>query len=399
MIDSDLEQRLERMSASFAKRPFDTNAAWRQFSRLRVRAARIRRLVAVVCTASVVAGAIVGATLANHRTGTPPADRGQKHPQVLGGQLKITARIPQPGAGQGPGDTSIAGSLVAERGQVWGITYAGYVFRIDPRTNRVTFRHHLAGLTGITAGGGEIWVLTTAEGGQLLKLNPDTGRLAARFPLSRRCEQVSYGGSQLWLACGSQATDFLRIDPATGRVVAEAGPVSGVNEVAATPNGIWFSSSSGVRGYLGTAPVSAITISYATSPVWRVDTNSLVYGQGALWAFTTDESVVKIDPATGRVEKTFSYQTYDPTGSLGLDFMTVGRGSLWFLRDQGYEATSVLRVSIATGRPQGRIADVGSCGEPCWQIYYANGSIWVPTQRYITRIDQVSRRLRRTGSQ
>ena len=77
----------------------------------------------------------------------------------------------------------------------------------------------------------------------------------------------------------------------------------------------------------------------------------------------------------------------------------IGPHSLWFLADSGYEATSVLRVSLITGLPQDRISGVGSCGEPCWQIYYANGSIWVPTQRYITRIDQVSRRLRRTGNQ
>jgi len=167
---------------------------------------------------------------------------------------------------------------------VWGIACDDYLFRIDQRTNRVTFREHIAGLSDMAAGAGAIWVVTTrgTTHGQLLKIDPASGQFVRAFPLQR-------------------------------------------------------------------------------------------------WSFTNDEGVAKINPATGRIVRIYGYQSYDPTYSMGLDFFTCA------------QATSVLRVSMATGRPRGEVPGVGSCGEPCWQVYFAGGSVWVPTMTHITRIDPVSR--------
>ncbi len=220
---------------------------------------------------------------------------------------------------------------------------------------------------------------------------------------------VAYGGSQFWLACGSSATTFLRLDPASGRVLAEGGPAHNVSAVAATADGVWYANDWGVSGLVGTgARLSWVHASDSAIPVSLGYTDSLIYGQGFLWSFTNDEGVAKIDPATGRIVRIYGYQSYDPRYSMGLDFFTVGLDSLWFLAEGQAQATSVLRVSLATGRPQGEVSGVGSCGEPCWQIYVASGSVWVPTQHHVTRIDPVPRErrgrplsrrpLRRTGS-
>lgn len=392
MIDSDLEKRLERMYAGYARLPVATDASWHRFIRLRRHAAIQRRALAAGAAVAVMTAAAVAAAFAYHGNNAEPSAGRHVHRPAHIDRLVITARIRQPGDGSGPGDTGMAGKVVAQSGQVWEVTYAGSLFRIDQRTNRVTFREHIPGLWDITAGAGALWVLTKPDGsfGHLLKLDPATGHVITRFPIARRCQQVSYGGTQLWLACGTGTTDFLRINPATGHVIAVAGPARGVGDVAATPTGIWYTGNSGISGFVGTgARLRWVNVVDAAYPVaFFQNTDSLVYGQGALWALTTDESVAKIDPATGRVIRAYGYQTYDPAYSGGLDFMAVGLGSFWFL-DYGRPATGVLRVSMATGQPQGRVSGAGSCGQPCSQIYFAGGSVWVPTEHYISRIDPV----------
>jgi hypothetical protein len=392
MIDSDLERRLERMFAGFEDQPVDVTAAWRRFTRLRRHAARTRRLVAARTAAAVIVAAAVATAVGHHGTGGAPAGAAHRREPARGGQITITARIRQPGAGKGQGDVNIAGQIVGQRGQVWGMTYSGYLYKIDPRINRVTFHEHLAGLAGVAVGGGAVWVLTTAGGAHsnLLKLDPVTGRVVARFSPPRRCGEVAYGGSQLWLACGSNATTFLRLDPASGRVLAKGGSVHNLTSIAATADGIWYANDRGVSGFAGQGSrLRWLHAANAAIPVTLGSTDSLVYGQGFVWAFTNDEGVAKIDPATGRIVRIYGYQGYDPSYSMGLDFLTVGQNSLWFLADSQAQASSVLRVSMATGRPQGEVPGVGSCGEPCWQIYFAGGSVWVPTRDHVTRIDPV----------
>lgn len=391
MIDSDLEQRLERMYTGYARLPVDADASWRGFLRLRRRAAIRRRAIAAGAAVAVAVAATLASAVAYHRNGSEPSvSRHVNRPAHIG-RLTITARIRQPGAGRGPGDTGIGGEVVAQSGQVWEVTYSGALFRIDQRGNRVAYHEHIAGLWDMTAGAGALWVLSKPAGsfGQLLKLDPGTGRVTARFPLARRCQQVTYGGSQLWLACGTGTTDFLRINPVTGRVIAVAGPAHGVAQVAATPAGIWYVGNSGVSGFVGLGQHPHWV--NANDPADLSNSDSLIFADRAIWAFDGGESVAKIDPLNGRIVRVYNSARYDPTGTFGLDFFTVGQGSLWFLNDDRYEATSVLRVSLASGLPQGQVSRVGSCGEPCWQIYQAGGSVWVPTQTHVTRIDPVSR--------
>jgi hypothetical protein len=393
--DTELEQRLEELLAGYSVRPPDTAASWRAFTRLRAHAARSRRrrLVAAGAAAAVAVVAVLVPVIA-HRPDSTPAGTAHQHSGPPGrSRLEIAARIPVPDAGGAPGDTAMAGAVVGQHGQVWTITYAGYLLRLDPRANRVTLREPMSGASDLAAGAGALWVLTKAgRDRELLRIDPASGRIVTRFPLPRPCGQVSYAAAQLWLACGSGATEFMRLDPATGRVLAQGGPAYGVSAVAATPDGIWYSGRSGVSGFVGTGGrLHWVKAAGQASQVSFVDTDSLVYGQGALWAFSDAESVAEIDPVNGRVVRVYNSAAYDPAGVMGLDFFAVGLNSLWFLNDDKYDATSVLRVSLTTGRPTGQVARVGSCGEPCWQIYFANGSAWVPTETDIARISPAGR--------
>lgn len=384
MTASDLERRFERLSAGHGERPVDVDAAWRRFTQSRGQAARRRHAaVTVLAVVAVLAAAVVtGSVVARHQAKGEPSGGSHGKKSAGGGRIRITARIPQPGS-------AMAWTVVGQRGQVWGMTYHGYLFRIDPQVNRVAFRERIAGLTDIAAGGGSIWVVTAHGGSSLLRIDPLTGSVIRTLAVPRGCDQVLYGGTQLWLACGRPAIDFIRLDPATGRTLAETGKINGVTNVVASPDGIWYSGNSGLAGFIGTGRrLRWVHVDDAAYPVSMTLTDSLVYGMGALWAFTSDESVAKIDIATGRIVRIYTYQTYDPSYSNGLGFAAVGLGSLWFT-DYDSQRSGVLRVSPATGLVQARVSGIGLCYAPCWQIDLAAGSIWVPTKTYIARIDPV----------
>lgn len=402
----------------------DTAAAWQSFTRVRDQAGRRRRLqvTGAAVAVAVAAVAVIAVPAVTHRahhvaSRAPITSIHDQHRGLhrvrwseQGGQIAITARIRQPGAGGGPAGVGTSGPVVSERGQIWGITYVAelasfysrdhlsYLFKIDGRTDRVVFREPVAGLTGIAAAAGSIWVLIAlgSSAGQLLRIDPVTDQVITTFPLSAACGQVLDAGAQLWLVCGGYpltdtSTFLVRVDPATGHVLASTGSVYTSGQVAATPDGIWYVADSGLFGLIGTgARLRRVRADDSTYPVSFAYTNSLVYADGALWALTDDESVAKIDPVTGKIIRVYGYLNYDPSESLGLDFMTVGLGSFWFLESNARSAVSVLRVNLATGEPQASTFDrYGVCGGLCSQIYSAGGSIWVPTERLIDRIDPV----------
>jgi hypothetical protein len=386
MSGIDFERRLEEALAGYADRPVDTGAGWRQLAerRRQASAGRARRLVTVTAAGAVAVAAVVMPYVL--RPGG-----GERDSKAVGRQhgLAITARIEIPGPGHGPGDNYMAAEVIDQHGQVWVMTYDRYLARVDPRSNEVTLRKHVPGLVWLAAGGGAVWALVARGGdaGQLVKLDPVTLRVLARFKMPRLCRDVSFGGGQLWVQCGGQGARFLRIDPSTGHVLARSGLARSVSSIAATADGIWYAGYSGVSGFVATG--SRLTWVNARDPVGLIDTNSLVYADGSLWALDGGENVVRISPATGRIIKFYSAARYDRADDLGLNFFAVDRTSIWFLRADGYESTAVLRVSLATGRPIGRVSRVGSCGEPCWQIYLAQGSAWVPTQTQLVRISPV----------
>jgi hypothetical protein len=281
------------------------------------------------------------------------------------------------------------------------MSYEGGLARVDARSDRVTWREHLDGLAGLTVGAGAVWALVTdttpgTPRGRLLKLNPSTGQVMTRIDLVPSCQAISFGGGQLWAACSRPGgTYFERFDPSTLHVLAHGWPAHGVSAFAATSHGVWYAGNSGVSGFVGSGSKSTWVNSRDSADL--IGTNSLVYANGSVWAFGNGEDVARIDPATGRITRLYSAGRYDPQDDLSLSFLAVDRDSIWFLRDTGHRGTAVLRVSLATGRPVGQVSGVGSCGEPCWQIYVADGSAWVPTMTHLTRISPVTPP-RRTGS-
>jgi len=398
MNDTDLELRLAGLMTDAGGRTIDTGRAWRELQVLRARSSRNRRnalAVAAVALAVAVAGTVP--TLAAHRSAAPsprPSSAASAVPRSYPGA--VAARIPMSGVGE----------VVQDGPRAWAVRAVSttppgsyQLVSIDLRTDQVVLRKDLGTAPAVVAaGGGGLWLTTSlgAPHAQIVRLDPATGRVIAnlRLPVAK-CTSLTYSFGSLWANCdvnGPTATDFLRINPATGRVTWQTGPVRGqVGYMAVAPHAIWYLNLySTISGFVGIGgrvhPVTVNDPSYPVSFLNNID--SLVYGQGFVWALTTDESVAKIDPATGRMVRIYTYRSYDPNYAGGLDFLVVGHGSLWFLSD-GYPLSGVLRVSIATGRPIGLVPGIpsGACGQPCSQIYSSQSAIWVPTATQVIRID------------
>jgi hypothetical protein len=245
----------------------------------------------------------------------------------------------------------------------------------------------------VAAGAGTVWLTRPfgRVGGQLERIDPATGDVVRIVHLPGVwCGWLTFSGSSLLAECRTRppAAKFVLLNPVTGAVEWASAPISNVAAwAAAAPDGVWYTTPVGVSGLQRTGSharsVTARAVAYSASLAL---TQSLVYGGGFIWAMMGDESVAKIDPATGRVVRVYTYRTFDPGYVDGLSFLAVGQGSLWFL--SGGQRSGVLRVSMATGRPTGWVLlrGMGSCGQPCGAIYDTQGAVWVPTPKWLIKI-------------
>src|SRR5262249_26973616 len=146
-----------------------------------------------------------------------------------------------------------------------------------------------------------------------------------------------------------------RINPVTGRALQLLYPTgAAVTSLVATPTALWwladYTHVSGLTNAGGLPnPVTAPAQGYQPP-----GSGGLAYDSGSIWVLWPVERVVRIDAATGAVVRRYTFRTYDPARLGGLDYLTAAGGWLWFL-DNGYPFSGVLRVSEATGRPDGGV--------------------------------------------
>ena len=128
-----------------------------------------------------------------------------------------TAAVPPAAPGGGTG----TGSIQAVDDAVWVADVGGFVWRIDPSTNRIVARVDVPGLmgeAGLLEAAGSIWSLT---GSGARRIDPTTNTLSGVLELGRpRCcngLQLAATDGAVWLGSDQGA---IRIDPVTDREVA-----------------------------------------------------------------------------------------------------------------------------------------------------------------------------------
>lgn len=216
----------------------------------------------------------------------------------------------------------------------------GYVFpsgcddtwttlQIDPRTNKVI--RHFPGVADV-GGAGSLWVVD--QNGKLGRDDPRTGvRLAtidAGVDISVTGGPVGVFDGGLWVAADTAVS---RIDVQTNKVT-NVIPLPGARGSGSVNGGYLYGNYGAfLNGKLWVSnPVGLFEVDPATNtakllpiqikPLSVGGDLQVAAGAGSLWLRTSDHSVARIDPASGKV-----VQRYAATGGGG--GVAVGYGSLW----------------------------------------------------------------------
>ncbi len=187
---------------------------------------------------------------------------------------------------------------------------------------------------------GAAW--STLGSGELVRLDPRTGRVTTRLDLRGGvCTAMDRGFGSLWVAVCVSPTTLVRVDPATRKVVARIplGDVEVVEEgsVASAEGSVWVLGRSPDPVLLRIDPRrNEVVDTYPVTP----GTAGVRAGLGGLWATNPDEGTLsRLDPATGEVLASVV------TG-VGPRFLAVGEGAVWV---QNNGSGSVTRVYPETG--------------------------------------------------
>ena len=219
---------------------------------------------------------------------------------------RTVATIPAPETGGKPPSGITTGA-----GAVWATSPGRHdgVYRIDPRTNRVTSFIRLPPTpTGITVAHGRVWVTVAKEGpGMVVRIDPRTNRVSGPpIRVGVGPGEIVSGAGTLWVTGMNYVS---RINPATGAVAnARGGPWGGTDRLgnakigridAAGAGSLWTTDVNVVQRV---DPANGhVTAAIPVPHAWQV-----IFWHGLAWALTGVPpsglgTVVGIDPASNRV--------------------------------------------------------------------------------------------------
>lgn len=172
----------------------------------------------------------------------------------------------------------------------------GTLSRIDPGTEAVSGEpiRLPRGITGVTIGGGSVWV-SSPRRGEVLRVDTDSGQVTTRIDVGGRPGAIVTGGGRIWVAddAGGGVT---AINVAGGRIFQRGiAPHVAPLRLAVGAGGVWVSSAT-------TGAVRRIDLSTATAgapiPAGRGPAGVTV-GGGLVWvANSRADRVTRVDPAT-----------------------------------------------------------------------------------------------------
>jgi streptogramin lyase len=193
-------------------------------------------------------------------------------------------------------------------GSIWALDTSATLYRVDPATARVRKRIHVGASRpyNIWTGGNSVWVIDDGDG-SLIRVSARTNRIVKRFAVGDGPADIAFTSTQAWVI-NHRDRRLSRIELATNAVTRLA-TIGGENE----------------------AP------------------ERLTLLGGSLWITGRGVDLLKVSPATGKVEA-----TYD-VGASGIDVIGIG-DSLWvparnaIVDPTGFPTMDALRrVSAGTG--------------------------------------------------
>jgi streptogramin lyase len=271
----------------------------------------------------------------------------------------------------GPSPTRVA----AGEGAVWLVTTGDRrLSRVDPETNQVVASVDFPPGIGespqeIVAGEGAVWTLYPSG---ILKYDPATNTFP---PLPDNVElasdhddivedigfgsDIATGDGAVWVSAGH----ILRLDPETGEVLERitpssyAAPASGVGWLAVDDGGVWNASQEGGVFFIefgSNLPTLSEDVSDALA--------GIAVGEGAVWAMNAaDDSILRIDPATGRVTGTVRVGRL-PTA------VAAGAGAVWVTSGRDGTLTRIDPITFNL--------DITDLGGTATDVVVGEGAVW-----------------------
>ena len=296
----------------------------------------------LAAAALVAVAAAVGAILATHSGGTTHASaptlplRANAVNLISARTRRVTGHVT---LGKGASSPFAVFDVVHTRGAAWILDAADRrLVRIDLKTRRSSKTVALPWPPAdrIAVGGGFVWA--TQEGGDgVVGVDTRTGRIARRFNVSGgNGAGIAVGDGSLWLV---QGTDVARIEPRRGRVLRRI----------------------------------------VTRPGQEGTTNWLVFADGAVWAASADDGIIrKIDPVANRVVARNTLHGY-------IGDLAVGAGNVW---------VSVVQDGVVYQLSEDDLSVAGTrtAGPDPERLSLAPGSLWIAntTGRAISSLSGLS---------
>jgi DNA-binding SARP family transcriptional activator/ABC-type branched-subunit amino acid transport system substrate-binding protein len=221
-------------------------------------------------------------------------------------------------------------------------------------------------------------------GGELIALDPGTGRVARRIPAGRTPAAVAVYEGRAWLV-DADALTLMAVDLRSGAVETLATGAAPI-DVGAGAGSVWVANGRRLRNAVYTGPLAtslaqidpATRTARAVAPLRRrsndvsnrSDDHVAVSGS-AVWAVTPDYAVVRIDPTTAAV--THRYEAVRAVA------VAAGEAGVWALAIDG----TVVRLDERTGRvrartrvPTGSATAIAVGRDAVWVTSTEDGSLW-----------------------
>lgn len=251
-------------------------------------------------------------------------------------------------------------------------------------------------------GSGSLWV-TTADSGEVYKVNPGTGKVEATIKVGEYPADVAVSNDAVWVANATPG-DVSRIDPATNKVTATI-DTEDARGLAVADDAIWVSR-------ISSDPASVISINPADNTLGDPiptggdrQPESLAWDNGVLYAEETyagglmridtaskeiehlkldqvvtdvdvrdgqvyvagEDAVFQVDPASMKVSKEFKEE--ERPWALAPDETS---NSFWV----ALQSPTVKKLDLDQGAFASTKGDLGSDDQP-YDIAFAGGSVWV----------------------
>jgi outer membrane protein assembly factor BamB len=251
------------------------------------------------------------------------ADREERRPSPW--RVFAAARAGLPRVQPSAALAALLGALVLAAG-IYGVANFG-TDDTEPAGPRVVTRLVPAGgLDYIVQAFGSVWMIDT-DSQTLLRMDPTTRRVTARFPLGGKLE-IAPGRGAMWVGLTLPDNDFrlLRIDPRTNRIVARlrAPEVSGGSAYGVpvvVRDSLWLLRAEEADRI---DPANGHAIATVRTARNGYTTRSFAVTGGDLWVQTSDGRLQRLDGATGRRKAAFRVPDGSFVGDLGMNALYIG---------------------------------------------------------------------------